>query len=111
MLFDAYKMEEILYNLLSNAIKHTPDGGSITLDVMEQEKGVSIHITDSGTGMTEEVKKHIFERFYSESGVGIGLSLTKSLVELHKGTILFKSTEGEGTVFQVFIPFQNNIRK
>lgn len=49
-------MEEILYNLLSNAIKHTPDGGSITLDVMEQEKGVSIHITDSGTGMTEEVK-------------------------------------------------------
>ena len=107
LLFDAYKMEEILYNLLSNAIKHTPDGGSITLDVMEQEKGVSIHITDSGTGMTEEVKKHIFERFYSESGVGIGLSLTKSLVELHKGTILFKSTEGEGTVFQVFIPFQN----
>ena len=61
MLFDAYKMEEILYNLLSNAIKHTPDGGSITLDVMEQEKGVSIHITDSGTGMTEEVKKHIFD--------------------------------------------------
>lgn len=100
-------MIELTYNLLSNAIKHTPDGGSITLDVMEQEKGVSIHITDSGTGMTEEVKKHIFERFYSESGVGIGLSLTKSLVELHKGTILFKSTEGEGTVFQVFIPFQN----
>lgn len=108
LLFDAYKMEEILYNLLSNAIKHTPDGGSVTLDVIEQEKGVSIYIADSGTGMTEEVKKHIFERFYSESGVGIGLSLTKSLVELHKGTIQFKSTEGEGTVFQVFIPFQND---
>lgn len=107
LLFDAYKMEEILYNLLSNAIKHTPDGGSITLDVLEQEKGVSIHIADSGTGMTEEVKKHIFERFYSETGVGIGLSLTKILVELHKGTIQFKSTEGEGTVFQVFIPFQS----
>ena len=104
LLFDAYKMEEILYNLLSNAIKHTPDGGSITLDVMEQEKGVSIHITDSGTGMTEEVKKHIFERFYSESGVGIGLSLTKSLVELHKGTILFKSTEGKGLFFKFLFP-------
>ena len=105
--YDQKQMQKVINNLLSNAIKHTPDGGSITLDVMEQEKGVSIHITDSGTGMTEEVKKHIFERFYSESGVGIGLSLTKSLVELHKGTILFKSTEGEGTVFQVFIPFQN----
>ena len=94
-------MEEILYNLLSNAIKHTPDGGSINMEIIEQENGVSIHITDSGTGMTEEVKKHIFERFYSESGVGIGLSLTKSLVELHKGTIQFRSKEGEGTVFQV----------
>ena len=107
LLFDAYKMEEILYNLLSNAIKHTPDGGSINMEIIEQENGVSIHITDSGTGMTEEVKKHIFERFYSESGVGIGLSLTKSLVELHKGTIQFRSKEGEGTVFQVFIPFQD----
>lgn len=107
LLFDAYKMEEILYNLLSNAIKHTPNGGSITMDMIEQGEGVSIHITDSGTGMTEEVKQHIFERFYSESGIGIGLSLTKSLVELHKGTIQFKSKEGEGTTFQVFIPYQD----
>lgn len=107
LLFDIYKMEEILYNLLSNAITHTPDGGSINMEIIAQEEGVSIHIADSGIGMTEEVKQHIFERFYSESGIGIGLSLTKGLVELHKGSIQFKSKEGEGTVFQVFIPFQN----
>lgn len=108
LLFDTYKMEEILYNLLSNAIKHTSAGNSVLLEIMkEKETGVSIHITDSGIGMTEEVKQHLFERFCSASGIGIGLSLTKSLVELHQGTITFESEYGKGSIFRLFFPFQN----
>ena len=92
----------LLTNLLKNAFVHNIDGGHIRITVTKN----SITFRNSGVKNPLD-KEHIFERFYSESGVGIGLSLTKSLVELHKGTILFKSTEGEGTVFQVFIPFQN----
>lgn len=108
LIFDTFRMEEILYNLISNAINHTSAGNYVKLNVTEtKEKGVLIRVSDSGTGMTKEVERHLFERFCSESGIGIGLSLTKSLVELHQGTITYESEEGKGTSFQLFFPFQD----
>lgn len=104
--FDPHKMEEVLYNLLSNAIKYTPEGGTVSLEVEKQEAGVYICVADSGFGMNEETKSHLFERFYSNSGmgIGIGMTLTKNLVELHKGTIHIESEEGLGTTVTVIFP-------
>ena len=108
---DRHQMEEILYNLISNAIKHTPPGGTVSYEVTDEQQSVVIRISDSGKGISDNVKEHIFERFYSVSseysnttGTGIGLSFTKSLVELHGGTIGFNTSPGQGTTFVVSIP-------
>ena len=109
-LFDSHLMEQIIYNLVSNAIKHTPAGGFVSFTVNEQDNKINIAIADSGNGISEDLKTHLFERFYSqnknsaEGGTGIGLFLTKRLVEIHNGNISFVSEEGKGTVFHVQIP-------
>lgn len=114
--FDKDKMENILYNLLSNAFKFTPDNGSIQLCLSQtdSQKGPQVNITvvDSGQGMDEEERKHIFDRFYQGkaksfekiSSTGIGLGLTKDFVELHGGTISVESVLGQGSTFSVTIP-------
>lgn len=110
--FDAHLMEQIVYNLVSNAIKHTPKEGKVTLALLDKDNEVEIRISDSGAGITPELQQHLFERFYSKTsdaskdvgGTGIGLFLTKNLVEMHDGTIDFESEEGKGTTFIVHIP-------
>lgn len=109
-LFDPHLMEQIIYNLVSNAIKHTPAGGFVSFTVNEQDNKINIAVADSGNGISDDLKTHLFERFYSqnknsaEGGTGIGLFLTKRLVEIHNGNITFVSEEGKGTVFHVQIP-------
>lgn len=110
--FDAHLMEQIIYNLVSNAIKHTPKEGEVTLAVLDKDSEVEIRISDSGAGISPELQQHLFERFFSKTsdaskdvgGTGIGLFLTKNLVEMHDGTINFESEEGQGTTFVVHIP-------
>ncbi|WP_052143619.1 two-component regulator propeller domain-containing protein [Wocania ichthyoenteri] len=108
--FDQTKLKKIIFNLLSNAFKFTPEGGKITLDISITEKSnnyVKLKVTDNGRGISRVNKKFIFDRFYQlgeRSGTGIGLSLTKNLVELHKGTIKVKSNENKGTSFTVKLP-------
>lgn len=108
-LFDPHLMEQIIYNLVSNAIKHTPAGGFVSFTVNEQDNKINISVADSGNGISDNLKTHLFERFYSqnknsaEGGTGIGLFLTKRLVEIHNGNITFVSEEGKGTVFHVVI--------
>jgi signal transduction histidine kinase/ligand-binding sensor domain-containing protein/DNA-binding response OmpR family regulator len=112
VLFDSNLMEQIIYNLLSNAFKHTPEGGMIVFEVNETENDYSFSVNDSGEGMSDELQTHVFERFFSKvssqsaeyASTGIGLSLTKSIVEMHGGTISFKSVEKRGTTFIVTIP-------
>lgn len=103
--------EKIMYNLLGNAIKFTPIGGRIDVYLGRSAKGaVQIMISDSGPGIPEEDKGNVFDRFYqSESayasnGTGIGLSLTKELIELHSGKIRVESQEGEGCTFIIELP-------
>lgn len=111
--YDADKIEKILSNILSNAIKNTPLGGSIfvRLDFDRQSEILVIELTDTGRGIPPDEIDHIFDRFFSSSkpsdkysGTGIGLDLTKKLVELHKGTISVSSVLGAGTTFIVKIP-------
>jgi signal transduction histidine kinase/ligand-binding sensor domain-containing protein/DNA-binding response OmpR family regulator len=118
--FDPRKMEKIMNNLISNALKNTREKGSIVVQVepvIEAARGntssqalgyVCISVEDNGTGIEEKDINSIFDRFFqtktSKSGTGVGLSLTKSLVELHKGFISVESTPGVITCFKVLIP-------
>ncbi|MFI3248964.1 MAG: two-component regulator propeller domain-containing protein [Rikenellaceae bacterium] len=110
--FDQYLIEQVIYNLASNAIKYTPEGGSITLAIEEYDDHIVFSIEDSGCGIAEDLQPHIFERFYSRmtdaskevGGTGVGLFLTKCLVELHEGEIWFETEVGKGTTFFVKLP-------
>jgi len=109
---DPEKVERIVLNILSNAIKFTPTGGKITVYLMDKVDEVSISIKDTGIGMPEEKMNTIFERFIqidksftrSHEGSGIGLSLVKSLVEMHEGNIKVESEYGKGTEFTINFP-------
>ena len=106
---DADKLEKIVFNLLSNAFKYTPQGKMITLFIHENEHNVAIGVQDQGIGISESKKASLFVRFenlldknlFNQQSSGIGLSLVKELVELHKATIRVDSKEGEGSCFTV----------
>ncbi len=101
-------LKKICNNLLSNAFKFTPEHGRIEFKVMIADQNLSIIISDSGAGIPERDQSKVFDRFYQSSaqgqlGTGIGLALTKQLVEIHGGKISLQSSE-EGTSFKVQIP-------
>jgi signal transduction histidine kinase len=107
---DENRLIQVLYNLLSNAIGFSPEDGTITLTCRREKNGVAISVQDTGLGIPEEEQATVFERFESRSkgsrhrGAGLGLSLVKSIVELHKGRIDLRSTPGAGTTVTVFLP-------
>ena len=113
MLFDPDKMEKIICNLISNACKFTSENGVIKLTVNIVSPFLEITVKDTGIGIPKDRLSHIFNRFYQVDssttreyeGTGIGLALTKELVELHKGQISVNSKEGEGTEFIIFLPY------
>ena len=111
MWFDTEKLFIIMNNLLSNAYKYTPEKGCVTLEVYrereEQQEAVFIKLTDTGVGIAESHQKEIFDQYYrieevkGAHGSGIGLALTKNLVELHQGEISVESKVGEGSSFLI----------
>ncbi len=119
-LFDADKIEKIFYNLLSNAFKYTPVKGRIILSMekvnQESDEWLKISVQDSGPGIPEEHLPHVFDRFYqitnkhqsARISSGIGLSLSKDLVEKHHGRIVVHSELGEGALFEVFLPLRRD---
>jgi len=110
--YDKDKVEHILYNLLSNAFKFTPKEGNIQLVVVpiNNKNSIKISISDSGSGIPKTELESIFHLFYQseigkqQKGSGIGLALTKDLVDLHRGKIDVSSSPMEGTVFTVVLP-------
>ena len=108
---DADRVAQILTNLLSNAHKYTPDGGSIDLSVEITGPFLSIAVTDSGIGLSAEEQVHLFTRFYRAhsaetiSGTGLGLVITRSLVEMQGGEIEVVSEPGHGSTFRFTLPF------
>lgn len=116
MLYDADKIEKILFNLLSNAFKFTPENGSISVNVSYPENGdqLEIAVKDNGIGIPPEKQDHIFERFFQHEvpasmvnqGSGIGLSITKEFVKMHGGTITVDSAPEMGSCFTVYLPVQ-----
>jgi signal transduction histidine kinase/DNA-binding response OmpR family regulator len=112
--FDQEKMEKVFYNLLSNAFKFTPDGGRIAIQLASNADNITIRVADNGKGITAEHLSLIFDRFYknnnpkSEVGSGIGLAVSKELVELHQGTIEVESQPNVGTTFRVVLRTGNS---
>ncbi|MES2112272.1 MAG: substrate-binding domain-containing protein [Bacteroidota bacterium] len=105
--FDSNLLDKVFFNLLSNAIKFTPDNGviSVSISVIEDDL-VEIAVKDTGTGMDEDELKHVFEQFYqgdgaSGKGSGLGLSLSKEIVNLHKGAMEVSSKKWQGTTFTI----------
>lgn len=113
--FDPDNLEKILFNLLSNAFKYTPDGGSIEFQIRYTDQAgtmLQLEVKDSGIGIPTDQRTKIFERFHrvenqksrKKNGTGIGLALTKELVNLHKGHIDVKKNNSKGTIFIITIP-------
>ena len=131
LFYDREKLEKVLYNLLSNAFKFTKDKGDITLKVTVEDKNeiknmvlpidtqlfdtsyLKISVIDSGIGISSEELDKIFDLYFQaetkdpyhqNTGTGIGLALSKSMVDLHKGFLTVESEEGKGATFNVFLP-------
>ena len=108
---DKDKFDKIISNLLSNALKFTPKEGHVKIDIQIVDNNVEISVSDTGIGIPEHQLKKIFDRFYQidnrlykdHEGTGIGLALTKELVELHKGKIVVESIEGKGSAFKIIL--------
>jgi len=121
--FDTNKLTSVLSNLLSNAVKFTPESGKIIVHVKQQTKNESpslfIKVKDNGIGIAKDELPNIFSRFYQtdastvreSEGTGIGLALTKEIVELMDGTIEVNSSLHTGSEFNVIIPITNKARK
>lgn len=112
--FDSQLLEKVFFNLLSNAFKYTPDNGNIIISGRTTDNEVEISISDTGSGIAKNDVSQIFARFfqannqkpgeYSSPGTGIGLALSKTIVEKHHGTITVDSTLGKGSTFTVRLP-------
>ncbi|MGZ6557867.1 MAG: ATP-binding protein [Actinomycetota bacterium] len=109
-LIDPARMRQVLFNIVSNAIKFTPEGGQITIDVVNLEQSVTVSITDTGPGLAPDEIDRIFRPYErgdavsDEEGAGLGLALARSLVELQGGRIWVKSVPGQGCTFSVLVP-------
>ena len=97
-------LEKVLVNLLANAFKFTPEGGSVRIELTEEEDRVFIRVIDTGSGIQPGNLPHLFDRFYTEDrsmGTGIGLQLVKEYIHMHGGEIHVKSEPGQRTTFTV----------
>lgn len=110
---DGDRLSQVFTNLVDNAIKYTPPGGRVHLQAARAGEGISVEVTDTGTGVPAEALPHLFDRFYRadpsrqggrKSGAGLGLAIAREIVLAHSGTISVRSTPGEGSTFTVFLP-------
>jgi PAS domain S-box-containing protein len=111
VILDASRFKQVLYNYLSNAVKFTPDGGWITVRVIREETDFRLEVEDTGIGIPEEQISKLFQEFQqlpnsrkAEQGTGLGLALTRRIVEAQGGTVSVRSTPGMGSTFSAVLP-------
>jgi signal transduction histidine kinase len=114
LIADEELLSQVWINLINNSIKFTPVGGTIGISLTKRDDEAIVRIWDTGPGISEEDQAHIFERFYksdksrnrsgNNSGSGLGLSIVKKIVHMHKGSVSVESTLGEGAQFIVMLP-------
>jgi two-component system phosphate regulon sensor histidine kinase PhoR len=109
---DPQRFSQVVDNLLSNAVKYTPTGGRIEVDLSVTDERVELVVVDTGIGISPRDRHHVFSRFFrtrhaaqqSIQGIGLGLSITKAIVDSHGGRIEVESEEGRGSTFRVRLP-------
>lgn len=109
---DQLRIEQVLYNLIQNAVKYSPEGGEITLNLVQGDGYNTIEVADQGIGIPNDALPHLFERFYRAdnaderniNGMGVGLYVVKEIVELHGGTIEVESHVDQGSIFRIALP-------
>jgi signal transduction histidine kinase len=107
---DPVRVEQVAANLIDNAVKYTPGGGTVTVDVSTDNRWAVLRVRDTGTGITASELPRIWDRLFrgdrsrTERGLGLGLSLVKSVVEAHGGKVEVESEPGRGSVFTVSLP-------
>jgi signal transduction histidine kinase len=109
---DPDRLTQVMTNLVSNAVKYTPDGGRITARTASDGQFVTLSVTDTGIGMSQEEQARLFSSFYRVKneqtraipGTGLGLTITRMLVDMHGGHIDVTSAPGEGSTFAVVLP-------
>jgi PAS domain S-box-containing protein len=112
---DAKLIRQMTANLISNAVKYSGINGKIRLEIIGDEDGITLSVTDNGIGIPPEARNHLFDAFYRAqnvgmiSGTGIGLAIVKLVVDLHKGTIVIESPAGGGTQFIVRLPLKQRV--
>jgi signal transduction histidine kinase len=114
LLGDRDRFGQMIDNLVSNALKFTPDEGRVTVALSDLGHGTCVEISDTGMGIPDEEQQRLFERFFRASsatsravpGAGLGLTIVKTIVEAHGGTVGLTSTEGEGTTVRVELPYE-----
>jgi two-component system, OmpR family, sensor kinase len=108
--FDRERLRQALSILLDNAVKYTPEGGRVTMRIVEEDGSLGVEVSDTGIGIPEDQIPHVFERFYraeearSTEGLGLGLSIARQIAEDHKGSIEVRSKPREGSTFIIRIP-------
>lgn len=104
---DPVELREVLVNMIYNAIDAMPSGGEIRVSTQENRERVVIYITDTGTGMTPEVKQRLFDPFFTtkgKAGTGMGLAVSFGIIRRHEGSIEVDSEPGRGTTFKISLP-------
>ncbi|WP_090302315.1 sensor histidine kinase [Pseudobutyrivibrio sp. ACV-2] len=111
---DKNRISQVISNLLSNALKYTDEDGAINISISKKDNAMEFAVEDTGIGISKEEQPRVFERFYrtdksrtrKTGGAGIGLTITKAIVQAHHGTILVESEPGNGSKFIVTLPLQ-----
>jgi signal transduction histidine kinase len=119
LLLDPMRIEQILNNLISNALRHTPEGGTIQMEIHRVDAGAQLTLHDSGPGISDEALKFIFQRFYradqsrsrEEGGTGLGLPIARQLAEALGGTLIARNHSSGGAVFTLALPVNSNLSK
>ncbi|GGR23258.1 sensor histidine kinase [Deinococcus ruber] len=115
MVVDPTRITQVMQNLLSNALEHTPTGGRVEIQGLVQESVFQISVQDTGSGVPAEMVPYVFERLYRANasrhsgGSGLGLTISRSIIEAHGGQMRIESQEGEGTVVTFSLPLESHV--
>jgi signal transduction histidine kinase len=112
---DIALIERVLENLIENAIRHTPEDGSISIVLTPDQEDITVQVSDTGSGIPEEDLPRIFDRFYQmdksrkqkQAHSGLGLAITRRIIELHKRSIQVQSVLNSGTTFTFNLPIHS----
>jgi signal transduction histidine kinase/ActR/RegA family two-component response regulator len=114
ILGDESELREVLVNMVFNAVDAMPTGGRLTLSATEEEESVVISVSDTGVGMTPEVRSRIFDPFFTtkgKAGMGLGLAVSYGIIRRHEGTIAVETEQGRGSTFKIKMPIAKGVVK